>query len=812
MFGALMAIPLLLPFVARHRYVAFALPCLVLLVAARRCWGAATRRPLDRNAWRVLGVGNAMCAVAAALAAASPLGGGLVKAALYAGSSGSLGLLVAAALLARRWATGARLERVVDALLFDAVVIAVGVYFVVVPGFTRGDAVLTGVFLIDLVALAIVSVAAIEAADRDERTAGWCLVGACAAASIGDGLVAAANFGGGGSPPLTALMWTLAGAMLLLAASDWRDATPRERSGSRWIGLRVLLPLTAVLFFPALTLVLSIGTKLSAATLAYFGGFFVVTLALTFGRQAYLLGEHRRAAARERRLRREVVRRNEELEALTTLAATMTDRLEEDPIVERGLDAVRLGVRATSVALHTDVDGSLRLLATVGDWASEGPWASRRAVDDRSAASEVRGERLIVRLPLVARSRELGLITAIRPAADPLSAEELDLLRLLVGQLALAIQNARDYQERVEQAIRDSLTGVYNRRYFFEALEQEHHRSVRSGEPLSLVLIDVDDFKRVNDTLGHAAGDAVLRELTRIGSELVRPADTFARLGGEEFAVLLPATGQLDALFVAERVRRAAATDGLLAERGVTVSAGIATWPDDAAEREALMARADAALYWAKRNGKNICAAASEVVVVPDADDEDGSLAHLHALVAVVDGTYGRNHSHDVAAYALAIGQRLGLSGERLTQLRRAALFHDIGTIAVAGQILAKRGALVEGEVADIRAHPEVGESMLLHCGLQSEAAWVRHHHERVDGGGYPDGVSGRQLPLEARIVAVADAFEAMTAGRPYSPPLAPDAALAEARRCAGSQFDARVVEALARVVADRDVPLATLS
>src|SRR5438270_3735101 len=211
MFGALMAIPLLLPFVARHRYVAFALPCLVLLVAARRCWGAATRRPLDRNAWRVLGVGNAMCAVAAALAAASPLGGGLVKAALYAGSSGSLGLLVAAALLARRWATGVRLERLVDALLFDAVVIAVGVYFVVEPGFTRGHAVLTAVFLLDLVALAIASVAAIEARDRGDRTAGWCLVGACAAASIGDGLVAAASFGGGGSPPVTALMWTLAG-------------------------------------------------------------------------------------------------------------------------------------------------------------------------------------------------------------------------------------------------------------------------------------------------------------------------------------------------------------------------------------------------------------------------------------------------------------------------------------------------------------------------------------------------------------------------------------------------------------------------
>src|SRR5947209_4066336 len=146
MFGALVAIPLFVPFLSRHRYIAFAVPCAVLLAAARRCWGAAASRPLDRAAWRVLGLGNAMCAVASALAAASPLGSGLVKAALYAGSSGSLALLSAAALLARRWATGARLERLVDALLFNAVVIAVGVYFVAVPGFTRGDAVLTTVF------------------------------------------------------------------------------------------------------------------------------------------------------------------------------------------------------------------------------------------------------------------------------------------------------------------------------------------------------------------------------------------------------------------------------------------------------------------------------------------------------------------------------------------------------------------------------------------------------------------------------------------------------------------------------------------
>ena len=818
LFAALAAGPLLVPVVVRHSYVLFVLPLVALVAAAPRCWSAARKRPRDVIAWRLLAIGCSFCAVACALAAATSVDTALGTPAFYLGSSGSLGLLTSAALFLRRWAAGAELARLIDALLFDAVVLAAGIYFVAIPGFSQGDAVLTSVFIVDLLALSMVAVAAIAAPDRADRTSGWLLAAACAAAASGDGLVAEASTrGGASSPAVTALAWAVAAGAILLAATDWRAESPAQPAaggGGRWLGLRVALPLVAVLFYPALTLVLSLEGGLSTWRTAYFAGFFALTLMLAFGRQAYLLADNRRAVARERRLRTEVVRRNEELEALTALATTMTERLDEEPIIERGLAALRIAARARSVALHAPDGDTMRLRASVGDWACEAPWALRRAPAEWTPGTEVKGERLIARFALAAHDHEFGMVTIMRPAVDELTPDELDLLRLLVGQLAVALHHARDYHERLEQAIRDPLTGLYNRRYFYEALDRERHRSGRSNTPLSLVLVDLDDFKSVNDTLGHAAGDRVLAELAGIGTELVRPADTLARLGGEEFALLLPETSQLDALAVAERLRRAVASRSILADRRITVSAGVATWPDDSVTLEGIEAKADAALYWAKQNGKNSCAVASEVVVSPTDGKGSGTVPHLHALVAAIDAENSntRDHSYNVATYAVAIGERLGLSSERLPQLRRAALFHDIGKIAVPAGILGKQGPLSEAEFAEVRVHPVVGASILNYSGLVVEAGWVRQHHERLDGKGYPDGISRDRVALEARIIFVADAFEAMTSDRPYRAGMGVPEALEELHRCAGSQFDPRVVEALTAIVADGSLPLFALS
>jgi diguanylate cyclase (GGDEF)-like protein/putative nucleotidyltransferase with HDIG domain len=552
---------------------------------------------------------------------------------------------------------------------------------------------------------------------------------------------------------------------------------------------------------------------LSASAAIYFAGFFVATLILAFGRQAYLLLDNRRSVIRERRLRTEVVRRNEELEALTALAATLTETLEEEPVLERGLEALRLAGRATSMAFHVPSGNGLDLRASAGAWSTDSPWVSRESPHDWKPGLVAVGGRQIVRLAVSARGNEIGLVTLVRSDDDPVTPDERGLLRLLVDQVAIAIQNARDYRDRAEQAIRDPLTGLLNRRYLYEAFAKELERHARTGAAGSIVLIDVDDFKLVNDTLGHTAGDGVLCQIGRIAMRVIRGADSFARVGGEEFALLLPDTTQLDALMVAERLRRAIASEEILADRTVTVSAGIASWPDDGVLLEELEGKADGALYWAKRNGKNLCAVATEVVVPESGDARQGMLQHLHALVATIDSQHlnTRDHSQNVAAYAAAIGERMGLSRERIVLLRRAALFHDIGKVAVRRDVLNKPSRLTDEEFEEIKVHTVVGGAMLHHSGFEIEADWVRHHHERLDAGGYPDGLSGADIPIEARIIHVADSFEAMTSDRPYHQGRPVGEAVDELRRCSGTQFEPRVVEALAELLDEDALPVLAL-
>ena len=357
------------------------------------------------------------------------------------------------------------------------------------------------------------------------------------------------------------------------------------------------------------------------------------------------------------------------------------------------------------------------------------------------------------------------------------------------------------------------MTGLYNRRFLFEALDKEIQRVERYGSTASLVLFDVDDFKRINDTLGHAAGDDVLRRLAGIVEDLIRPVDSFARIGGEEFALLLPETSQLDALLVAERVRIAISRQSVLEDRRVTVSGGVATVPQDARTVDEVERAADQALYWAKRNGKDLCAVASEVVVVEDDGERDAMIAHLYALVAGIDAQslHTRDHSDNVAAYAVAIGQALGMDRERIVRLRRAALLHDLGKIAVAASILEKPGPLTPDEFEQMSVHPAVGSTMLRHAGLIEEAAWVRHHHERVDGAGYPDGLAGHDIPWEARIIFVADAFEAMTSDRPYRAGRDVEEAVEELRRCSGTQFEPEIVDALCDLITHGELAVLAL-
>ena len=248
----------------------------------------------------------------------------------------------------------------------------------------------------------------------------------------------------------------------------------------------------------------------------------------------------------------------------------------------------------------------------------------------------------------------------------------------------------------------------------------------------------------------------------------------------------------------------------------MTVSAGIGSCPEDADTGDEISKRADAALYWAKGNGKNICAVASEATATATSDREqrDNTVTHLHALVAAIDAEplHTRDHSENVAIYAAGIAQGLGIEGERLARLRRAALFHDVGKVGVARSTLAKPSALDEAEWEEVKTHPQVGGSMLHHAGLDRGGA-VRApapralRRQRISR----RPARARRSPCEARIILVADAFEAMTSTRPYREGMEVEDALAELRRCAGTQFDPAVVDALCGLVERGELPVLAL-
>ena len=247
----------------------------------------------------------------------------------------------------------------------------------------------------------------------------------------------------------------------------------------------------------------------------------------------------------------------------------------------------------------------------------------------------------------------------------------------------------------------------------------------------------------------------------------------------------------------------------------VTCSIGIASWPTDGVMREELVRASDAALYYAKQTGKNRVCLASEVVLSDVLKMEiaplgrDAVLNTIYALAATVDAkdhyTYG--HSKKVSQYATEFAEALGCPQEKINTIRVAGLLHDIGKIGVSDEILGKMGGLLEDEWEIIRAHPNMGVSILKHVdSLKDCLAGVQYHHERYDGGGYPAGLKGENIPLDARILAVADAYDAMTSSRPYRlEPMTSEQAMAEVRRCAGLQFDSRIAEVFVeRVVLNR--------
>jgi len=378
---------------------------------------------------------------------------------------------------------------------------------------------------------------------------------------------------------------------------------------------------------------------------------------------------------------------------------------------------------------------------------------------------------------------------------------------LLVGAIVIMAMRVRVELliSRLYDAARtDPLTTLSNRRGFRELLDLDLERARRGQSEMTVLVGDLDRFKEVNDRSGHQVGDAALQRVARVLSGGKRQIDSAARVGGEEFALILPDTSQDGAFVVAERLRCALHEEFAEDSVPITISFGLATYPMHGETAASLLRAADEALYAAKDSGRNRTVRHSpllrELARSGEAADIEGErfLAVMLALAEAVDLRFSGSarHSETVGRYAEMMARELGLSERRISRVRLAGMLHDIGKVGVPDDILRKPGPLTEEELVVIRRHPELGAQILEHPSLADVRAWVGAHHERPDGLGYPLGTSGDELPLEARIVAVADAYEAMTSDRSYRDSIGHSGARAELHRCAGSQFDRRVVEA----------------
>ena len=359
-------------------------------------------------------------------------------------------------------------------------------------------------------------------------------------------------------------------------------------------------------------------------------------------------------------------------------------------------------------------------------------------------------------------------------------------IALAVGRMALSfLDNLRMLRSARHDALTDALTGLPNRRAFMEALE---HALEGEVEPRLLALFDLDGFKRYNDAYGHPAGDALLTRLSGALGDVVDGHGRAFRLGGDEFCLLLD-DGTGDALLVDAARALEARGDGF----DVTASYGVVALPADADTPEEALHLADRRMYAAKEARPSSAGLQTRTVLLKVLSEREPDL---------------HEHSSDVMALARGVARRLGLPVEERDIVARAAELHDIGKMAIPDAILNKPGPLDDREWRFMRRHTIIGEDILnVAPALQPVAALVRASHERWDGKGYPDGTSGDEIPRGARIVAVCDAFSAMVQDRPYQAGLSVSEAVAEIKRCAGTNFDPAVVEAFAAEIRSEAVP-----
>ncbi len=425
-------------------------------------------------------------------------------------------------------------------------------------------------------------------------------------------------------------------------------------------------------------------------------------------------------------------------------------------------------------------------------------------------------------VPFKYRDRLSGiLVLGPKLSTEQYTGEDFSTLMVLARHASTAIENARLYAQSQEMAIRDGVTGFYNHSLFQERARKEMEQAKSLNIPVSLLMINIDLFHIYNEIHGHAEGDRALAEMAKVIRGMARETDLMFRYSGDEFAMLSPGIKCSEACVLAEKMRKAVESHhfpGLISGKGVlTISIGVACYPEHVADAETLAFCAELALLESKNKGRNavtvyapIAATEAPSSKIPDKRATLSKASQLSyvstilALAAALDAkdpfTYG--HSQKVAKYAVLLGEAIRINPERLSALRTAALLHDIGKIGIPDGLLLKPQRFSDEERIEVQKHATLAVSILKHIpSFSNLLPHIVHHHERFDGTGYPDGIRGEDIPLESRILSIADSYDAMTSPRPYKPTLTAKEAVAEMKKCAGTQFDPKLVKTFCEII-----------
>ncbi len=382
----------------------------------------------------------------------------------------------------------------------------------------------------------------------------------------------------------------------------------------------------------------------------------------------------------------------------------------------------------------------------------------------------------------------------------------------LLGYYVATEKNYR--KQLIDLANKDELTGLFNHRYFQEEIENRIYEAENLGEPVSLLFIDIDYFKKYNDLYGHLSGDIVLEKIGQIINEEIRPTDIAARYGGEEFAIIIPDTVEKDAIFIGEGIRSVIENvhfDGQenLPNSNLTISVGVSTYPDKAKNKTELINSADDALYRAKFFNKNRVESYHSILeeLKENIEEEHIDLiSSIKTLISVINAKdrYTYAHTERIVIYTQLIADKLELCEEDRRILKYGAYLHDIGKIQIPTEVLNKKMKLSDEEWSMMKKHPENGAEIIEPVqSLQGVMPLILHHHERYNGTGYPKKLKGEEIPYLARMLSVVDSFDAMTSNRPYKQSMSFDDALRELKDCSGTQFDPDIVDSFIETIED---------